>query len=112
MGGRNKGLDFTELMSEICRRFRKGQLKGLVLLGESAVAFRSSLVVECPSESERLVVLAGDMDESVEKAYRLCNGARIVLFSPACASFDMFTDYRERGRVFKESVGRLAGEVM
>jgi UDP-N-acetylmuramoylalanine--D-glutamate ligase len=47
------------------------------------------------------------MADAVAKAFALAKPNGVVLLAPACASFDMFRDYAERGRVFKEEVARL-----
>ena len=46
--------------------------------------------------------------EAVEKAFDLASPGDNVLLSPACSSFDMFTDYAERGRAFRQAVERLS----
>lgn len=108
MGGRNKGLLFGELASELCRRFDTGQLKGVVLLGECAHQMQEVIAGECSSRTGRgRVAIAENMDDSVRKAFQLSNCGGVVLFSPACASFDMFDDYGHRGRMFKDSVNKL-----
>jgi UDP-N-acetylmuramoylalanine--D-glutamate ligase len=107
MGGRNKGLSFDELASELCRRFDTGQLKGLVLLGECAPLIQKTIGGTCETAARDRVEIAEDMDGSVRKAFQLSHGGGVVLFSPACASFDMFDDYGDRGRVFKDSVNKL-----
>jgi UDP-N-acetylmuramoylalanine--D-glutamate ligase len=48
---------------------------------------------------------AASMDDAVRKASALARPGGVVLLSPACASFDMFRDYADRGRAFKEAVG-------
>ena len=53
------------------------------------------------------VVDAGSMREAVEKGYEAAKPDGVVLLAPACASFDWFTDYAERGRSFKDEVARL-----
>jgi UDP-N-acetylmuramoylalanine--D-glutamate ligase len=47
------------------------------------------------------------MEEAVRLAYARATPDGVVLLAPACASFDMFVDYAERGRVFKDAVRRL-----
>ena len=49
-----------------------------------------------------------DMEEGVRLAWKLARAGDVILLSPACSSFDMFEDYRERGRTFKEIVLKLA----
>jgi UDP-N-acetylmuramoylalanine--D-glutamate ligase len=51
---------------------------------------------------------AGSLEEAVQRAASVASPGEVVLLSPACASFDMFADFEERGRVFKEAVRRLA----
>jgi UDP-N-acetylmuramoylalanine--D-glutamate ligase len=51
---------------------------------------------------------AGSLEEAVGKAYALARPEGVVLLAPACSSFDMFQDYAERGRRFKEEVARIA----
>ena len=53
------------------------------------------------------VEIAGSMQEAVALGYRRARPDGVVLLAPACASFDWFGDYAERGRAFKEEVGRL-----
>jgi len=48
------------------------------------------------------------MDEAVRTAFELAKPAGVVVLAPACASFDMFRDYAERGRRFKEEVRKLS----
>jgi UDP-N-acetylmuramoylalanine--D-glutamate ligase len=48
--------------------------------------------------------LCNGLEDAVEKAFELAKEGDIILFSPACASFDMFKDYKERGEVFKRLV--------
>jgi len=53
------------------------------------------------------VVTAASMSEAVAQAFEAARPDGVVLLAPACASFDWFTDYAERGRVFKQEVGRV-----
>jgi UDP-N-acetylmuramoylalanine--D-glutamate ligase len=50
------------------------------------------------------------MKEGVQLAWRLARAGDVILLSPACSSFDMFENFEERGRVFKEIVLKLAAE--
>ncbi len=52
-------------------------------------------------------VMVETLEEAVQIAYQHAKAGDIILLSPACSSFDMFKDYKERGRVFKEIVSRL-----
>ena len=98
-GGRDKGQDFTPLAALVASKVAR-----LVLIGEGA----ERIAAAWPSvPAER----AATLDEAVEAAFRHARrraaGARVVLLSPACASYDMFRDFEDRGRQFKASVGRL-----
>jgi len=97
LGGRNKGNDFTALANEASKR-----CSGVVLFGESAPqlveAFRGS-----PGEVRQAATLAA----AVSVACELAEPGAAVLLSPACASFDEFENYAERGRAFKALVAAL-----
>ena len=56
------------------------------------------------------VVDAESMAEAVAKAWQLARPDGVVLLAPACSSFDMFVDYADRGRAFKDAVRRLVNE--
>lgn len=108
MGGRNKGLDFTELARVLCGQLSEGKLKGIVLLGESADEMRLALERSCALAQGQLET-APDLEDTISIALRMASPGEAVLFSPACASFDMFEDYKARGRAFKEAVSARAG---
>jgi UDP-N-acetylmuramoylalanine--D-glutamate ligase len=95
-GGRDKKGDFPAL-----RPFVKGRVKAVVLIGEASGNIKAALgdLAEC--------VPAADMAEAVAKARGLTKSGDIVLLSPACASFDMFRDFEDRGRAFKKAVVEL-----
>ena len=95
-GGRDKGGDFSKLREPIRRR-----VKRVILIGEAAPR-----ITEALGGFER-VTRATTLREAVESADREALGGDVVLLSPACASFDMFTDYQDRGRQFKEWVNAL-----
>ena len=63
------------------------------------------LADQYPIKGEDLSLVV--LEEAVQKAYNFASPGDCVLLSPMCSSFDMFTSYEERGRVFKEIVGRL-----
>lgn len=99
-GGRDKQQDFTPLASLVQARCRH-----LVLIGEGADRIAAAWRGVPASR-------AASLAEAVATAFDVARaaGGGIVLLSPACASFDMFQDYEERGRVFKAEVARLAGK--
>lgn len=61
--------------------------------------------------SETNVVLADSLDIAVEMASGLAQFGDVVLLSPACASFDMFANYQQRGEIFRQAVLHLSDEV-
>ncbi|MBM3779156.1 MAG: UDP-N-acetylmuramoyl-L-alanine--D-glutamate ligase, partial [Acidimicrobiia bacterium] len=96
VGGRFKGGDLGELREPLRRHGR-----AVVAIGESAARVAAALDGVVP------VVTAGSMREAVERGHAAAQPDGVVLLAPACASQDWFTDYAERGRVFKDEVLRL-----
>jgi len=94
-GGKNKGLDYATL-----RPYLK-QVKKLNLFGEAAEAIRESLKAQVRSE------IFSSLDEAVNSSFKEAERGDTVLLSPMCSSFDMFSDYRERGNKFIEIVDSL-----
>jgi UDP-N-acetylmuramoylalanine--D-glutamate ligase len=97
IGGRFKGGDLRVLRIPLAAR-----AKAVVAIGEASSLVRESLADAVD------VHAAGSFEEAVAIAFDLAKPAGVVLLAPACASFDMFRDYAERGRRFKEEVARLA----
>ena len=95
-GGRDKGGDFTRLSEPIRRR-----VKRLILIGEAA-----GRIAEAIGGFER-TARAATLREAVELAANEAVAGDVVLLSPACASFDMFADYQDRGRQFQALVNGL-----
>jgi UDP-N-acetylmuramoylalanine--D-glutamate ligase len=100
LGGKFKGGDFRDLRGPLASR-----ADAVVAIGEAA-----DLVVEA-LEGAVPVRRAASMSDAVRSAYAAASPGGTVLLAPACASFDMFRDYAERGRVFKGEVERLTREV-
>ena len=96
VGGKFKGGDLRLLRGPI-----GGRGKAVVAIGEARGLVRGAL------EDVIAVHDAESMQDAVEKAYALARPAGVVVLAPACASFDMFRDYAERGQRFRESVLRL-----
>jgi UDP-N-acetylmuramoylalanine--D-glutamate ligase len=96
MGGRFKGGDFADL-ADVARE----RVAGIVAIGEAAPLIETALgsVVD--------VSRAESMMEAVAQAFARAPRPGVVLLAPACASFDMFTDYADRGARFKDAVGAL-----
>jgi UDP-N-acetylmuramoylalanine--D-glutamate ligase len=98
-GGSSKGADFTQLAKAIRQR-----AKGIALIGETAEAIAGSLGDFAPK------VIARDMESAVRAATDMASPGDTVLLSPACASFDMFSNYEHRGDVFSEAVIAMGKE--
>jgi UDP-N-acetylmuramoylalanine--D-glutamate ligase len=96
VGGHFKGGDFRDLRDAVASRAR-----AVVAMGEAAPLVREALADLVP------VIDATSMQQAVERGYEAARPDGTVLLAPACASFDWFRDYAERGRVFKEEVERL-----
>ena len=96
VGGRFKGGDLRELRAPLSERGR-----GVIAIGDAAPLVRDALHDVVP------VVTASSMSEAVAQAYEAARPDGVVLLAPACASFDWFKDYAERGQVFKEEVAKL-----
>jgi UDP-N-acetylmuramoylalanine--D-glutamate ligase len=99
IGGRFKGGDLRELREPLATRGR-----AVIAIGEAAGQVRKALGDLLP------VVDALSMREAVEKGFAAAGPDGTVLLAPACASFDWFRDYAERGQVFKDEVKRLSQE--
>jgi UDP-N-acetylmuramoylalanine--D-glutamate ligase len=83
-------------------RLHERGVRGVVLIGESRAALRALV-------NGGTRVCEGDsLEEGVRRATALAAPGSTVLFSPGCASFDMFRNFEERGLAFKAAVGRLA----
>ena len=97
-GGYDKDIPFDEW----CKLFR-GRVKYLVLIGQTR-----NTIAECAKKyGFTNVMFAEDMDEAVKDCAAYADEGDYVLLSPACASWGMFPNYEERGRIFKECVKNL-----
>lgn len=99
MGGRNKGYDFGTLRHHV-----KKHVKKLVVIGESGEEILESL----GQAPEQGAVKAENMAQAVGHAFAAAQPGETVLLSPACASFDMFGSYGERGDRFRQLVKELS----
>lgn len=95
IGGRAKGDDYSRL-----KNYLKGKVKALVLIGETKDEF-AQLFNDIPH------VKAHSMEDAVVKAMKVSGEGDTILLSPACASFDMYKNYEERGNDFIEIFKRL-----
>ena len=99
LGGRGKNAPYSPLASLL-----EEHGKAIVLIGEDADNIEKQL------GSFADVIRAASMQDAVERSFEAARRGDTVLLAPACASFDMFTSFEERGRVFKDAVRRLGAE--
>lgn len=97
LGGVDKGNDYSELADLV-----KEKVKAIVCLGTDNRKIIDAFKGIVPEIAE-----AATADEAVQKAFRLGKKGDVVLLSPACASFDLFENYEDRGRQFKKAVKSL-----
>ena len=97
VGGVDKGNDYSELFPMVKKR-----VKAIVCLGKD-----NSKIIESFKDMVPTIVETGSMEEAVRSSYYLAKKGETVLLSPACASFDLFKNYEDRGRQFKQAVRNL-----
>jgi len=95
-GGKSKRTDFRAMAETLRRRVKK-----VVLIGEAADEIETAVA---PAASVR----AGSMEEAVDAARSLAERGDVVLLSPGCASFDMFSSAEARGDAFARAVNGIA----
>lgn len=100
-GGLNKGGSF-DILADL---LKKQEVKKLILMGETAAVIKKV----AREKGFFDIVTVSTMQEAVAKAFDAAEWGDIVLLSPACASWDMFKDYEERGDLFKAAVLALQG---
>lgn len=99
LGGKDKGSDYTALVPLLRER-----AKGVYLIGAAAEKIASQI------QGASRIVHSGTLHRAVRQATDAAAAGDIVLLAPACASFDQFENYEQRGRVFKELVRSLAAK--
>ena len=97
VGGVDKGNDYTELMSLVHEK-----VKAIICLG-----VENKKIIEAFGNVVDVMVEVTSMNDAVRMAQRMAEKGDTVLLSPACASFDLFNDYEDRGRQFKQAVQNL-----
>ena len=100
LGGKDKGTSYEPLEAVIRKK-----VNHLILLGEAASRMEKAF---CDAAD---IVVVNSLDEAVRVAVQRARPGSEILFSPACSSFDMFTGYEERGRVFKKVARKYMGLV-
>jgi UDP-N-acetylmuramoylalanine--D-glutamate ligase len=101
MGGKDKGADFAAVGRAIARK-----AKALVLVGEDASLIREGAL---KAGFDRITI-AESMADAVAKASAVAEPGDVVVLTPGCASFDMFSSFEDRGNVFKDAVRALEEE--
>lgn len=91
-GGKDKGGDFESIAQLV-----KKKTKACILIGEAKEKIAGAWK-DCQ------IYMANSLEEAVQKAFEVAKAGDTILFSPACASFDMFRDYKDRGEKFKNVV--------
>ena len=102
-GGYDKGVPFTQLGREICKK-----VKVLVLCGATAPAIRQAVETAPEFAGSGLEILeTNDLAAAVAAAQGAAVAGDVVVLSPACAAFDQFKNFMERGKRFKALVNAL-----
>ena len=97
VGGVDKGNDYTELVNMVDEK-----VKAIICLGEN-----NESIINAFKGKVDTIVQASNMKDAVNQSYTLANKEDVVLLSPACASFDLFANYEDRGLQFKKEVRHL-----
>lgn len=98
LGGKDKGSDYTVLRDLIISK-----VEYLIITGEASAKIRKQLGEKVPH------IMEIKFDDAVKTAIQIAEPGNIVLLAPACASFDQFKNFEERGRRFKEIVNSYSG---
>lgn len=96
-GGVDKGNDYDPLLPLV-----REKVKALICLGVD-----NQKLIDVFKDACELIVETSSMEAAVRAAYGLASKGDVVLLSPACASFDLFENYEDRGRQFKEQVRKI-----
>ena len=103
LGGSSKKADFRKLALEI---HNNKSIKSIILIGEEAKKIEHT-ILGMNSHQINIIKNLKSMGDIVSRAYSMATAGDIVLFSPACASFDMFLNYQDRGMQFSQEINKL-----
>lgn len=102
-GGRDKHLDYDPIAKPIIEH-----VNTLIVMGETAEKIKNAVTRELEKQKKNLnIIKVANVEEAVKTAKKQAKPNEIVLFSPASTSFDMFKNFEERGKKFKEEVNKL-----
>ena len=97
VGGVDKGNDYSALLEMVEKK-----VKSIICLGKV-----NEKIINAFKDHVDSIVQASNMNEAVKQSYNLANTGDVVLLSPACASFDLFSNFEDRGMQFKREVRKL-----
>jgi UDP-N-acetylmuramoylalanine--D-glutamate ligase len=97
VGGVDKGNDYNELKEVVAQK-----VKAIICLGVD-----NSKIVQAFKDIVPIIEETASMEQAVKTSYQMGKKGDVVLLSPACASFDLFENYEDRGRAFKFCVSEL-----
>ena len=98
LGGSDKGYEFDELFKTI-----SDNVKNIAVIGET----RNKIMAAANRQNFKNIFICDNLEEATKKLYKLSKKGDIILLSPACASFDQFSNYEMRGNCFKKIVNSL-----
>lgn len=100
LGGSEKGADFSDLAKEIA----KSQVNNIIVIGKEGAKIKDAMI---STRVKAKITNGGKTIEKIVSQAKEITNSGVVLFSPACASFDMFKNYKDRGEKFMEAVKKL-----
>jgi len=95
-GGKDKGVDYRVLLDSA-----RNKVKEVILIGQAREKIKSAF------QGKLKISVSATLEQAVRSAFGKADRGDCVLLSPMCSSFDMFSDYEHRGRVFKKAVLKL-----
>ncbi len=101
LGGRDKGLDFSLLNETL-----NNKVKYLILIGEAREKIKN--MINYPEDK---IYETDDMEDAVNFAYKISKEGDIIILAPGCTSYDMYKNFEERGKHFKELVLKLKDKI-
>lgn len=99
-GGYDKKVEFDEFAKTVVQK-----AKNVILFGETKYKIKEAIDIELENNKEDIEIsICNTFEEAVEKSIQISTTGDVVILSPACASFDEFKDYQERGNKFKDII--------